>query len=81
MLISVGFGVLVAVLSGVVVGLWASITAAPVEVTAAISSALGAVLGLTAFSVTFLIRAARSGLLERLRARAANMVSGAAKAS
>lgn len=80
MLTSVGFGVLAAVFAGVVVGLWASVTSAPLEATAAISSILGAALGLAAFFGSLLVRAAKAGLVTRVRESAAVIFGGAERA-
>ena len=54
-----GYGLVTAMLAGVVVGFWAAIVIAPPEVTGGIASGLGGVCGLLAFGLTVASRAYR----------------------
>lgn len=54
-----GYGVIAAMLAGVVVGFWAAIVNAPPEVTGGIASGLGAAFGMAAFGLALAIRVFR----------------------
>lgn len=51
-----GYGVIAALLAGIVVGFWAAIVNASPEVTGGIASGLGAACGMAAFGLSVAIR-------------------------
>lgn len=62
MILPVLFGVVAAVATGLGVGLWASIVAAPPEVAGGIAAGVGGVLGFGAFTGTLALRLAKRSM-------------------
>ena len=58
---SVGYGVAAALMTGLVVGLWAATVQAPPEAAGAVASGIGGLLGFLAFGGSLAVRSIRRG--------------------